>query len=505
MKFIIVLFLHNSKKHYLNFIRLVFILNNLFLRFQIILLFSLPIDKVSCMSKKKGKILIVDDDEHILFSLRMLLEQFYTHVESLDTPERIPEKLNQHAYEIVLLDMNFKKGDTSGNEGIFWLKKIQELSPNTSVVMITAYGDVDNAVNSMKEGAIDFVVKPWQNEKLLSTVSAAYSLSQSKKAVRHLKSQQKILSSAMDYQYSNMIGKSGLMQEVFNMVEKVSKTDADVLILGENGTGKELIARALHRGSLRTNEVFISVDLGAIPENLFESELFGYKKGAFTDARDDRIGRFEAAEGGTLFLDEIGNLSHSMQAKLLTVIQKRQVIPLGSNQPVDINIRLLCATNMNLQKMVKEGAFRQDLLYRINTIEILLPSLRERKEDIPLLAEHFLKIYCKKYQKPDLRVPEYVVRKLQKYDWPGNVREFQHALERAVILSDGRNLTSGDFQFLDEDVEEEKNKDNYNLEELEKWAIKNALIKHKGNVSHAADELGLTRGSMYRRMEKYGL
>jgi DNA-binding NtrC family response regulator len=457
------------------------------------------------MAKKTGKILVVDDDQYVTLSLRMLLEQHFKQVIVLNSPKLIPETLAQQVFDVVLLDMNFSPGETSGKMGIKWLHKIIATDPNTSVILMTAYGEVDIAVQAIKDGAVDFVVKPFQNEKLVSTVTAGYQLSQSKKAVKHLRSQKEMLSSAMDHQYANMIGKSAVMQGVFQTVEKVAQTDANVLILGENGTGKELIARAVHRNSPRANEVFISVDLGAVSETLFESELFGHTKGAFTDAKETRIGRFEAASGGTLFLDEIGNLSLPLQAKLLAVLQNRQVVRVGSNQPIDIDIRLVCATNMNLPKMVKEGTFRQDLLYRINTIAIQLPALRERDEDIPLLAEHFLKIYCKKYQKPELRVPEYVVKKLQKYYWHGNVRELQHALERAVILSDGVNLKSSDFQFLNDDTEEDRQVENYNLEDLEKWAIKNALVKHKGNVSHAAKELGLTRGSMYRRMEKYGL
>lgn len=457
------------------------------------------------MSKKVGKVLVVDDDQYVTLSLRMLLEQHFKKVEVLNAPKFIPETLSKQVFDVVLLDMNFRPGETSGKEGIKWLKKIIEQDANTSVILMTAYGGVDIAVRAIKDGAVDFVVKPFQNEKLITTVTAALQLSQSKKAVKHLRSQKDILSSTMDFQYANMIGHSDIMKGVFQTVEKVARTDANVLILGENGTGKELIARALHRSSPRSGEVFISVDLGAISETLFESELFGHKKGAFTDAKEDRVGRFEAASGGTLFLDEIGNLSLPLQAKLLTVLQNRKVVRVGSNKSIDIDIRLVCATNMNLPKMVKEGTFRQDLLYRINTVALNLPALRDRTEDIPLLAEHFLKVYCKKYQKPELRVPEYVVKKLQKYHWPGNVRELQHALERAVILSDGTNLKSSDFQFLTDDVEDEQQFENYNLEELEKWAIKNALVKHKGNVSHAAKELGLTRGSMYRRMEKYGL
>lgn len=457
------------------------------------------------MKKTPGKILIIDDDPHVTLSLRMFLEQHYEVVQPLNDPREIPPTLNRKVFDVILLDMNFKKGDTSGKDGIRWLKKIKEIANSSSVILITAYGGVDIAVTAMKEGAIDFVVKPWQNEKLLATVTAAYQLSQSQKAVKHLKSQREALKASADYQYANIIGRSAIMQEVFKSVDKVAKTEANVLVLGENGTGKELIARALHRGSLRSQEVFISVDLGAIPSALFESELFGAKKGAYTDAREDRVGRFEAASGGTLFLDEIGNLSLPLQSKLLSVLQNRQVTPLGATQAIDIDIRLVAATNQNLGKMVKEGSFRQDLLYRLNTVEIHLPPLRERIEDIPLLAEHFLKIYCRKYQKSQLKVPEYVVKKLQKYAWPGNIREFQHAIERAVILCESTQLMSSDFTFLHDEAVEDKPDESYNLEDLEKWAIKNALIKHKGNVSHAAKELGLTRGSMYRRMEKYGL
>jgi len=401
--------------------------------------------------------------------------------------------------------MNFKPGDTSGKDGIYWLNKILEIEPLSNVIMITAYGEVNVAVDAIKSGAIDFVVKPWQNEKLLSTVTATYKYSQSKKTVSFLKSQKRILSSTIDDQFTELIGQSPAIKNVFESINKVAETDVNVLILGENGTGKELVARALHRNSARSNEVFISVDLGSLSETLFESELFGHKKGAFTDAKEDRIGRFEAASGGTLFLDEIGNLSTPLQAKLLNVLQNRQIFMVGSNKPIDIDIRLICATNKHLQQMVTENIFRQDLLYRVNTVEIILPPLRNRIEDIPLLAKHFLEKYCKKYNKVGLKTPDYVIKKLQKFDWPGNIRELQHALERAVILSDGKKLHSADFHFLGVGEKEDTEKKDFNLEKLERIAIKNCLKKNAGNVTKAAEELGLTRGSLYRRMDRYDL
>ncbi|MEO1052329.1 MAG: sigma-54 dependent transcriptional regulator [Bacteroidota bacterium] len=454
---------------------------------------------------QKGKILIIDDDEYITLTLKVFLEEHFGTVDTLNEPSQLPTLISRHNYDVVILDMNFRQGDTSGQDGLKWQRKIAELSPETNVVLITAYGDVDVAVQAIKEGAVDFVVKPWQNEKLLTTVTSAFKLSHEKKRVKHLRSQQKIISSSIDRQYGDIVGQSRAIKAVFNTIEKVAATDADVLITGDNGTGKELIARAIHRNSKRAEEVFISVDLGAIAENLFESELFGHKKGAFTDAKEDRIGRFEAASGGTIFLDEIGNLSLPLQAKLLTVLQNRTVTKIGTNTPVDIDVRVVCATNADINNMVKANNFREDLLYRINTVEIHAPKLSDRTEDIPLLTEHFLKKYCKKYQKEGLTVPEYVVKKLQKYHWPGNIRELQHALERAVIMSDGDKLQSSDFAFLGDEREDGNLFEDYNLEKLEAWAIKNAIRKHQGNISHAAKELGLSRGAMYRRMERYGL
>ncbi|ELR70352.1 Two-component system response regulator [Fulvivirga imtechensis AK7] len=457
------------------------------------------------MAKQKGKILIIDDDDIILLTAKMFLEQHFSEVRTLDIPENIPRELSSKTYDVILLDMNFKQGETSGKEGLKWLREIMAIAPETTVLLMTAYGEVNLAVEAMKEGAADFIVKPWQNERLLATVQTGLKLTDQQKQVRQLKSQQEILSSSADHQAGDIIGQSKAIKEVFNIINKVARTDADVLILGENGTGKEVAARAIHRQSMRADQVFISVDLGSISENLFESELFGHKKGAFTDAKGDRTGRFEAASGGTLFLDEIGNLSPALQAKLLTVLQNRKIVKVGTNHPIDVDVRVICATNSNLHNMVAEGTFREDLLYRINTVECTIPSLRERTEDIPLLINHFLKAYCKKYNKPKLYVPEGVIKRLQKYNWPGNIRELQHGIERAVIMSDGNELQSSDFAFAGDAKKEEQLFENYNLEDLEAWAIKNALKKHNGNISHAAKELGLSRGAMYRRMEKYGI
>jgi DNA-binding NtrC family response regulator len=402
--------------------------------------------------------------------------------------------------------MNFTKDSTSGYEGFHWLNKILELDPSAVVILITAYGDVELAVRAIKEGAMDFVVKPWQNEKLLATLSAAMRLRRSKVEVDSLRSRQDRLSADLDQPFTELVGICPAMQQVFATVQKVAKTDANVLILGENGTGKELVARELHRQSVRKDEVFISVDMGAISETLFESELFGHTRGAFTGAREDRPGRFEIASRGTLFLDEIGNLSLPLQAKLLTVLHNRKVIRVGSNKPRDIDIRLICATNLPIHEMVAEKEFRQDLLYRINTVEIHLPPLRDREEDIPLLTEHFLRIYSKKYRKPQMRLNTSTLKKLQKYHWPGNIRELQHAIERAIIMSESQVLQPPDFFLSSAEVKENGLIfDNYNLEEVEKTVIRKAITKHAGNISQAARELGLTRASLYRRLEKYGL
>ena len=458
------------------------------------------------MAKNKGKILIVDDNEDLLLAARLFLKQHFALVHTETNPENIPSLMKNENYDVILLDMNFTMDATSGVEGFMWLDKILKIDPAAVVILITAYGDVEMAVRAVRVGAVDFVLKPWQNEKLLATLSSALNLRYSKLEVDRLRSQQKQLRADIDQRYHDMIGVSSEMQQVFANIEKVASTDANILILGENGTGKELVARALHRRSERENEVFISVDMGAIAESLFESELFGHMKGAFTDAKEDRPGRFELASGGTLFLDEIGNLSMPMQAKLLSVLEARKVTRLGSNVARDIDIRLICATNMPIYDMVAKNEFRQDLLYRINTVEIQLPPLRDRQEDIPLLVGHFLRIFSKKYQKGIKTVSPAALKKLERYQWPGNIRELIHTLERAVILAETHILQPGDFLFPEMEKETEGViLDNYNLEDVEKAVIRKALKKYAGNVSHAAKELGLTRTSLYRRMEKYGL
>jgi two-component system response regulator HydG len=458
------------------------------------------------MNKKIGKVLIVDDDEDILQAARLLLKQHVILVHTEKTPEALPILLKNEAYDVVFLDMNFAKGATSGKEGFYWLDKIHDIDPNIVVVLITAFGDVDMAVKAIKEGATDFILKPWQNERLIATLTTAMSLRRSKTEATQLRSKQKQLSADLDQPFNNFIGESSAMNTVFDAVKKVAKTDANVLILGENGTGKELVARELHRQSARAEDIFISVDMGALSETLFESELFGHVKGAFTDAREDRAGRFEIASGGTLFLDEIGNLPLTLQAKLLTVIENRRVIRLGSNKPISVDVRLICATNMNIHEMVVQNKFRQDLLYRINTVEVRIPPLRERIGDIPLLLDHFLKAYCKKYHKSLRRLSSATLKRLEKYHWPGNVRELQHAIERAIIMSDSHVLQPTDFFFPSQEQKGDSMMfDDYNLEDIEKLVIHRAISKHGGNITHAAEELGLSRASLYRRLEKYGL
>ena len=458
------------------------------------------------MAKKTGNILIVDDNEDLLLAARLFLKQHFCLVHTEVDPDKIPLLLQNENYDVILLDMNFTMDSTSGIEGFLWLDKILQLDPSAVVILITAFGDVEMAVKAVKSGAVDFVLKPWQNEKLLATISSALNLRYSRLEVDKLRSQQQQLSKDIDQRYHDMIGVSPPMQRVFATIDKIAATDADVLILGENGTGKELVARALHRQSKRTNEVFISVDMGAIAETLFESELFGHKRGAFTDAKEDRPGRFELASGGTLFLDEIGNLSLAMQAKLLSVLETRKVTRLGSNKDLKIDIRLICATNMPIYDMVSQNEFRQDLLYRMNTVEIHLPALHERREDIPLLVDYFMKMFSKKYQKTITGVSAPALKKLEKYQWPGNIRELRHTLERATILADASILQPSDFLFPESEKDTEGVVfDNYNLEDIEKTVIRKALKKHAGNISHAAKELGLTRTSLYRRMEKYGL
>ncbi|MCV9389250.1 sigma-54-dependent transcriptional regulator [Reichenbachiella ulvae] len=459
------------------------------------------------MEKELGKILIIDDDEDVLFAAKMLLKKYAQEVIIEKNPKKIPFLMNNDTYDVIMLDMNFSKDITSGKEGFYWLDQILERDPQAVVVLITAFGDVEMAVKALKEGATDFVLKPWQNEKLLATLSTAVKLKKSYNQVDQLKSEKKQLEEEINQPFKDIIGDSEAIKSVFKIIDKVAQTDANILILGENGTGKELISRAIHMKSMRKDNVFVGVDMGAITETLFESELFGHKKGAFTDAKEDRKGRFEIANKGTLFLDEIGNLSMPLQSKLLTAIQNRQVTPIGSNKIQNIDIRLICATNMPLYEMVEDSTFRQDLLYRINTVELRLPALRERIEDIPLLADHFIKTYSKKYRKSGKKISSAAIKKLQKYHWPGNIRELQHAIERAVIMSDENSLMPEDFFFLNHKTGEDGNilEETFNLDEVEKNIIQKAIDRNQGNISRAAKELGLTRASLYRRLEKHGL
>ncbi|MCS6967506.1 MAG: sigma-54 dependent transcriptional regulator [Cytophagales bacterium] len=458
------------------------------------------------MEKPIDKLLVIDDNEDILLAARLLLKKHAKMIVTEKDPQKIPALLKEHQYDAILLDMNFTKDTTTGKEGFYWLEEIIKRHPKAAVIMITAYGDVEMAVRALKSGATDFVLKPWQNDKLVETVIAAVA---SKKGQKEqtvpIFSKEKHFSD-QDNPFEGIIGKSQAMKNLFTIIRKVAVTDANVLILGENGTGKELIAKAIHQASRRKSHPFVSVDMGAITTTLFESELFGHKKGAFTDAKEDRAGRFEVAHKGTLFLDEIGNLPLPLQAKLLTVLQRREVVRVGSNQPIPIDIRLICATNMPLYEMVGKNEFRRDLLYRINTVELHIPPLRDRQEDIPLLAEHYAQVYCQRYNLPHKTFSAAALQKLQEYHWPGNVRELQHAIERAVIMSDESQLQPGDFLFLLRKEEKDQlDIQDYNLENVEKLVIQRAISKHGGNISKAAKALGLTRASLYRRMEKHGL
>ncbi len=458
--------------------------------------------------QKQGKILIVDDNEDLLKAAKMHLKRHFAQVDVEKSPDAIPGLMNNENYDVILLDMNFTKDVSSGHEGYYWLEKILQIDPSAVVVLITAYGDVQMAVKAIKAGATDFVLKPWENEKLLATLYSSMRLRETRDEVHTLKLKNQEINQAINERYLEIIGQSVPMQRIFQTIDRVAHTDANVLILGENGTGKELIARAIHRHSSRGKESFVSVDLGSITETLFESELFGHKKGSFTDAKEDRPGRFEIANNGTLFLDEIGNLSMPLQAKLLTVLQNRRVSRVGANKETPIDIRLICATNLPLYDMVKENRFRQDLLYRVNTIEIEIPSLRDRMEDIPLLANHFLRHYAEKYAKNVTKLSDAAMARMNKHPWPGNIRELQHSIERAIILSNGSVLQPEDFNFsstASKENEQSLNLDQYNLDDVEKLLIRKVLKKYNGNITQAAAELGLTRSSLYRRLEKHGL
>ncbi len=449
-----------------------------------------------------GNILIVDDNQSVLTALDILLSTEFDHVKCLTNPNLILSELTKHSYNMVLLDMNFRTGASEGGEGIFWLRQIKEKHVDISVVMMTAYGDVELAVEALKSGASDFVLKPWDNTKLMATIKSAVQLSLSRKEVSSLKQKQKMLKGAINPEHKHIIGSSPMLMKVLKMVHKVARTDTNVLITGENGTGKELIAQEIHRLSARKNEMLVSVDMGAVSETLFESELFGHVKGAFTDAKENRPGKFEIANKGTLFLDEIGNLPFHLQAKLLTVLQSREITQVGSNTPSQVDIRLVCATNRNLPLLVEEGLFREDLLYRINTIHIEVPSLRSRGDDIILLADFFLKKYASKYDKPSLKINSRAQDKLLRYNWPGNIRELEHSMEKAVILSENNILNADDF-FLRPVTGSESNHATLNLEQMEKQLIVKALDQNPGNITAAAGQLGITRQTLYNKMRKF--
>ncbi|CAN5321338.1 sigma-54 dependent transcriptional regulator [soil metagenome] len=451
------------------------------------------------MQLKNACVLIIDDDTDVLTAVRLLLKTEVKEVVTEKNPENIRWQLSKQKYDLILLDMNFTSSINTGNEGIFWLNKIREFGSEAVVIMITAYGDIDLAVRSLKEGAADFVIKPWHNERLISTIRECLK-KKGKPAVPGSPSGDSVIG-------KELLGESEVMKDIFYKIEKIAPTDANILILGENGTGKDLIARAIHQQSLRAEKPFVKVDVGALTETLFESELFGHKKGSFTGASDDRAGRFEASNGGTLFLDEIGNISLHQQAKLLSVLQNRQITRLGSNQAIDIDIRLICATNLHISELANENRFRKDLIYRINTVEILIPPLRKRDDDIVMLAKHFSKVYANKYMKPEPVFDSKALDKLQQYIFPGNVRELQYTMERAVIMSDGEELSASDLIFspIESTVIHDNEPADLNLNTVEKNTILRVIEKHNGNISRAAKELGLTRTALYRRLSKYDI
>jgi len=447
------------------------------------------------MLLKNATILVIDDDT----AVRLLLKTEVKEVVIEKNPDAIKTLLPKKEFDLILLDMNFNSSINTGNEGIFWLKKIKELSPTTAVIMITAYGDIDLAVRSLKEGAGDFMIKPWHNERLLETI---------KELLQRRSGSSTAARGGNDFVIgSELLGESEPMQDIFKKIEKIAPTDANILVLGENGTGKDLVAKAIHERSLRAGKPFVKVDAGSLTETLFESELFGYKKGAFTDAKEDRMGRFEAANGGTLFLDEIGNINLQQQARLLTVLQNRLVTRLGSNQSIPIDIRLICATNVHFSELANENRFRKDLIYRINTVEITIPPLRKRGEDIGVLARHFVRLYAAKYFKPDMEMDGAALNKLEQYHFPGNVRELQYVIERTVIMSENDVIGEADliFSSLENQLQDEDNTADFRLSTVERNAIQKVIEKHSGNITKAAKELGLTRTALYRRLSKYDI
>jgi DNA-binding NtrC family response regulator len=457
------------------------------------------------MAKTQASILIIDDDDDVLLTAKILLKKIYDNILTLNDPKRINEVISKESIDLIVLDMNYQIGINDGKEGMYWLEHILSINPKIVVILMTAYGEIELAVDAIKMGAFDFILKPWSNEKFLATIQAGLKLSRSSKEIDILKHTNESLTKSSNTEFGPLIGKSEPMKAVMKMVEKVSVTDASVLILGENGTGKQHFAREIHRRSSVSNGPFIHVDLGSLTENLFESELFGHKKGAFTDAHQDKPGRFELAENGTLFLDEIGNLPLSLQSKLLTVLQDRKVSRLGESIERPFNARLLFATNAPLNEWVAEGKFRRDLLFRINTVEIKIPPLRDRKEDILVFVNHYLNLFREKYHKPSLTITKEALKLLQTHTWPGNVREIQHTIERGIIMADESSIKPSDFNLSTIETTESLANDNLNLQEIEKLLVQKAIEKNGGNISKAAKELGLTRAALYRRMEKFNL
>ena len=455
------------------------------------------------MRKKEATIIIIDDDEDILFSIRIGLKKHFSEIITISNPKKITNLITEKTIDLVVLDMNYRIGFEDGKEGLYWLKHIKEISPETTVILMTAFGSVNLAVDAIKQGATDFILKPWNVEKLYGIVNSGVELARSKRKNKQLDNIQELKNTTFHQQTKHIIGNSKAMQSAIKLVEKVAPTDANILILGENGTGKYVFAKEIHLQSLRKDNPFIHVDLGALNENLFESELFGYTKGAFTDAHKDTIGRFELAKGGTIFLDEIGNLPLHLQAKLLTVIQNKKITRLGEGTEREIDARIICATNADIHSMVIQQQFRQDLLFRINTIEVNLPPLRDRIDDIELLSNHFLKKITQKYRKKINGFTTKALQSLKSYNWPGNIREIEHVIERAVIITENEQIDFEDLHFSTKKIETSLS--NLNLEDAEKLLIEQALQKHQGNISRAAKDLGLTRAALYRRLEKHQL
>jgi two-component system, NtrC family, response regulator HydG len=451
------------------------------------------------MVLKNASILVIDDDTDVLTAVRLLLKTESREVVTEKNPENLRSHFAKAEFDVILLDMNFNSSINTGNEGLFWLKEIRKMRPDASVIMITAYGDIDLAVRSLKEGASDFVVKPWHNEKLIETIKEILRKKENKNGNASITTDSVIR--------KELLGESPIMEDIFYKIEKIAPTDANILILGENGTGKDLVAKAIHQHSLRADKPYVKVDVGALTESLFESELFGHKKGAFTDAREDRVGRFESANNGTLFLDEIGNITLQQQAKLLSALQNRQVTRLGTNQPVPIDIRLICATNLPISELANEKRFRKDLVYRINTVEIMIPPLRKRGNDIVLLASYFCQLYSNKYMKHGLEIDNKALAKLMNYNYPGNVRELQYTIERAVIMAENNLLEENDIIFspIESSAPAENDQKELKLSAVEKNTILKVIQKHNGNITQAARELGLTRTALYRRLSKYDI